>query len=315
MTRVLGVDSGGTKTIAAVAGRDGTVTEVRRCGSLDPVSVPDWPLRLQALAQSMGEARHSLAATVLGLPYHTEIAEVSAEQTRVAAALFPGRTLVDNDVRIAFDGAFAGGAGALILAGTGSMAWASLGGPDDAHERSGGWGDLFGDEGSAYWIGREALADVARELDGRLPPSGFSAGLLQAIGVGPEELLDWCYAQDHRRAAIADLARQVAVLAGTGDGRSLAILRRAGDELADTLLAAWRKAAGERPLRWSYAGGVTTNRYVLTRIAERVGCAPQPCCLPPVGGALLRAARLAGWQVTGLWVDQVALTLQQAMEV
>ncbi len=313
MTAVLGVDSGGTKTIAAVAGRDGRVLGVVRSDSLDPVSVPGWPLRLQALAEAMGEARHSLAATVLGLPYHTEIAEVSAEQARVAAAVFPGRTLVDNDVRIAFDGAFAGGAGGLILAGTGSMAWASLGGPGDAHERSGGWGDLFGDEGSAYWIGREALADTARELDGRLPVTGFSAGLLGGIGVGPDGLLDWCYAQDHRRSAVADLARHVALMAAAGDMLALGILNRAGDELAATLLAAWRKAAGQRPLRWSYAGGVTTNRQVLARIAQRVGCDPQPCRLPPVGGALLRAARLAGWQVDEAWVDQVALTLPLAM--
>ncbi len=314
MTRVLGVDSGGTKTLAAVAQRDGTVTDVRRGGSLDPVSVSDWPVRLQALIEALGEAGHGLAATVLGLSYHTEIAEISAEQDRVAAALLPGNTLVDNDVRIAFDGAFAGEAGGLILAGTGSMAWASLGGPQDSHERAGGWGDLFGDEGSAYWIGREALADAARELDGRRPASGFSAGLLAAIGVGPESLLDWCYAQDHRRSAIADLARNVAALAEAGDPLAQRILHRAGDELAETLLAAWRKAAGARPLRWSYAGGVTTNQQVLARIAERVGCAPQPCRLPPVGGALLRAARLAKWEVTEAWVDQVALTLPQAME-
>ncbi len=314
MTCVLGVDSGGTKTVAALARRDGTVVRVLRCGSLDPVSVPDWPARLQALGSEVASLGHGLEAAVLGLPYHTEIVAVSAEQSRVAALVFPGKTLVDNDVRIAFDGAFAGGAGGLILAGTGSMAWASLGGPGDPHERSGGWGDLFGDEGSAYWIGREALADVARELDGRLPASGFSAGLLAAIGVGPEGLLDWCYAQEHRRSAIADLARHVAGMASAGNGRALGILHRAGDELADTLLAAWRKAADKRPLRWSYAGGVTTNARVLDRIAARVGSAPQPCRLPPVGGALLRAARLAGWEVTEAWVEQVALTLTKAME-
>jgi N-acetylglucosamine kinase len=250
---------------------------------------------------------------VLGLPYHGEIAALSAEQDRIVAEMLPAACVVDNDVRIAFDGAFAGGPGALILAGTGSMAWASLGGPDDPHVRSGGWGDIFGDEGSAYWIGREALADTAREIDGRLPSSGFSTQVLAALGVGPEGLLAWCYAQDQRRSAIADLARQVADLAASGDAVALRILHRAGDELAAALQAAWAAAAGSRPLVWSYAGGVTTNPQVLARIAAQVDCAPAPCRLPPVGGAVLRAARLAGWDVTQAWITRIARTLDLAM--
>jgi N-acetylglucosamine kinase len=312
MTVILGVDSGGTKTLAALARPDGRVTRLVRAASLDPVAVPDWAERLRALVAGLDLGPKDLAAAALGLSYHGEIDALSAEQDRLVAGILPGRVVVDNDVRIAFDGAFAGGAGGLILAGTGSMAWASLGGPGDPHTRSGGWGDIFGDEGSAYWIGREALADTAREIDGRLPASGFSAQVLAALGVGPDGLLAWCYAQDQRRSAIADLARQVADLAAAGDGVALRILERAGDELAAALRAAWVRAAGTRPLVWSYAGGVTTNPVVLARIAARVGCAPVPCRLPPVGGALLRAARLAGWPVTEAWVAEVARSLAEA---
>lgn len=311
MDVVLGVDSGGTKTMAALVSRGGDVLRIRRSGSLDPLAVPGWADDLRALVEDLGS--DAPAAAVLGLSYHGEIAGISAEQDRVAAELLPCPVVVDNDVRLAFDGAFAGGAGGLILAGTGSMAWASLGGPQDPHERSGGWGDIFGDEGSAYWIGREALAETSRELDGRLAASGFSAAILQALGVGPEGLLDWCYAQDHRRSAIAGLARRVAERAASGDAVALGILTRAGDALAETLLAAWRKAAGGRPLRWSYAGGVMANPLILARIAERVGVAPQPCRLPPVGGAVLRAARLAGWEITEAWVDRLAASLTAAL--
>lgn len=313
MDVVLGVDSGGTKTLAALATRDGAVTRIRRSGSLDPLAVPGWADDLRALVEDM--SRDALSGAALGLSYHGEIAGISAEQDQTASALLPCPVVVDNDVRIAFDGAFAGGAGGLILAGTGSMAWASLGGPQDRHERSGGWGDIFGDEGSAYWIGREALTETSRELDGRLPASGFSAAILQALGVGPEGLLDWCYAQDHRRSAIAGLARRVAERAAAGDAVALGILNRAGDALAETLLAAWRKAAGDLPLRWSHAGGVMANPQVVARIALRVGVAPQPCRLPPVGGALLRAARLAGWEVTEDWVDRLAANLAAALAV
>ena len=111
--------------------------------------------------------------------------------------------MVVNDVRVAFDGAFACGPGALILSGTGSMAWASLGRPNSPHVRVGGWGDLFGDEGSGYWIGREALTLVSRHLDGRASVPAFAEGLLAAIGVTAEHLLDWCNGQPNRRAGLS----------------------------------------------------------------------------------------------------------------
>jgi N-acetylglucosamine kinase len=133
--------------------------------------------------------------------------------------------------------------------------------------------------------------------------------LLEAHGIRPDELISWCYALTSRRSAIADLARAVAALGAEGDPVAIEILHRAGDELAETLLAAWRKAAGDRPMRWSYAGGVTTNPQILTRIEARVGCAPEPCRLPPVGGALLRAAQAAHWTITEDWLRQIDRTL------
>ena len=310
MSLILGLDGGGTKTLAAVARRDGTVIGLIRGEGLDPIAAPDWRERLRALIDRLGHEPRDLVAAVLGLPFHGETPEHSAEQERVAADLLPtGAVVVDNDVRIAFDGALAGKAGALILAGTGSMAWASLNGPGDPHLRAGGWGDIFGDEGSAYWIGRESLAQAAREIDGRAPVSRFSKRLLETHGIGPDGLIGWCYGLANRRSAIADLARQVSELGAEGDPTAIQILQRAGDELAETLLAAWRKAAGERPMRWSYAGGVTANLRVLARIAARVGCAPEPSRLPPVGGALLRAAQEARWTITEDWLRQIDRTL------
>ena len=78
-----------------------------------------------------------------------------------------------NDVEAAFVGAFAGRPGVLLLAGTGSMAWGSDG---TRQVRTGGWGEGFGDEGSAYWIGRRALGLASQALDGGTPtPTSRSA--------------------------------------------------------------------------------------------------------------------------------------------
>ena len=82
-----------------------------------------------------------------------------------------------------------------LVAGTGSVAYGRNAAGKTA--RAGGWGYLAGDEGSAYWIGREALAALALALDGRGPPTALLTMLLrsgvQAIGrsgrigpIGPE---------------------------------------------------------------------------------------------------------------------------------
>ncbi len=179
MDRVLGIDGGGTKTDVALVDRSGRVLSRMRTEGLDPTGETDWEAVLDGLAADLGP----VGSVVLGLPYHGEIAEVSQKQAQVAARVFGAGARVLNDVEVAFDGALAGEEGVLILAGTGSMAWAR--GPLGMH-RVGGWGDLFGDEGSAFWIGREALGRASQALDGRRGDRGFATALLARIGVAPE---------------------------------------------------------------------------------------------------------------------------------
>ena len=307
MSAVLGLDSGGTKTVLALADRDGQVTLLRHGPGLDPSTGNDWAGDLKILLASDGKG---LDAAVLGLPFHDEVERYSREQSATAQALIPGKTLVQNDVRIAFDGALAGWAGVLALAGTGSMAWASLNGPDDPHIRVGGWGDAFGDEGSAYWIGREALAIVSRHLDGRLSAPEFSGGLLSAAGIKPEELIGWCYGLENRRMEFAKLAFTVSALAEAGDPAAEHLLQAAADHLAAHIAAAWAQTGEATPLAWSYAGGVLSSDLVRRYIAARIGSDPVPPCLPPIGGALLRAAALAGWATDAAWIDRLSQSLR-----
>lgn len=307
MSLVLGLDSGGTKTVLALADRSGEVTVLRHGPGLDPSTGRDWAEDLKALLATDGQG---LEGAVLGLPFHDEVERYSREQTAVASTLIPGRTLVQNDVRIAFDGALAGRAGALALAGTGSMAWASLNGPDDAHIRVGGWGDAFGDEGSAFWIGREALAIVSRHLDGRISAPDFCDAILGAIGVGPEALLGWCYAVENRRVEFARLAVTVSALADRGEPSARALLQAAADQLAAQVMAAWKQTRTAAPLLWSYAGGVLSSEPMRRLMAEKLGSDPVPPRLPPVGGALLRAAALAGWATDEAWTDRLSESLR-----
>lgn len=308
---VLGVDSGGTKTVAALVTPDASIASLWRLPSLDPTADGDWTSDIAALADTVGDA--NLQASAFGLPFHGEVDAFTEAQIAAVRLHFSQNPIVENDVRIAFDGAFACGAGALILAGTGSMAWASLGEADSPHIRIGGWGDIFGDEGSAYWLGREALTLLSRHVDGREAVPAFAKGMFTAMGIRQDQLMAWCYGLASRRSGIAGLARHVTSLASGGDEVAGRLLARAAAELSEQLSVAWRRCGGVAPIRWSYAGGVFNAAAILDQMTLRLGTSPSSPRLPPVGGAALRAARLAGWAVDDAWADRLGTALRTAL--
>lgn len=306
---VLGLDSGGSKTLVAVADRQGRLLHVERAAGLDPIANPQWPAQLHALMQVPGKL--PLAAAVLGLPLHGELAECSIAQRDAAQQALSCPVTVENDVRIAFDGAFAGqGAGVLILAGTGSMAWASRNEPGAEQVRVGGWGDVFGDEGSAYWIGCQALILASRSLDGRAPQPRLTQALLDHLGLAAGQLADWVYGLANRRADIAALAECVSAWALAGDPAARAVLDEAAAHLAEHIEAAWRRMGLSSPATWSYAGGVFANPLMIDGIRHRIGTAACTPRLPPIGGALWRAAQNAGWNPDRHWIEQLSLNLR-----
>ncbi len=288
MDRLIGLDSGGSKTEAVVINRAGRVLARARAEGLDPMAADGWQARLGLLAAELGP----VAGAVLGLPCHGEIVAVSALQRAVVAELFGPQAVVMNDVAVAFSGALAGEDGVLVLSGTGSMAWAR--GPLGTH-RVGGWGHLFGDEGSAHWIGRSALALVSQHLDGRKPPSGFAHGLLRELGVAAEELLGWTYGQN-TRAGVASVAALVSRLADAGSVEAIGLMHDAAGHLALAGRTAGRLAGLEAALRWSFAGGVMQDATVMAGLTSALG-PPMPPVLRPVGGAALAAAKAARWDI------------------
>ncbi len=268
---VLGLDGGGSKTVVALANRDGAVTALHHGPGLDPFGNPQWRRDLAALVEAIGTGGGDLRRAVLGLSCHAEMKDVSDAQREAARRLFDVGVDVLNDVHVAFEGALAGRAGVLSLAGTGSMAWAGDG--RGLHRRTGGWGDLIGDEGSGYWIGREALSDITRTIDGRSDHAAFARSLLEQIGVDQHGLLAWVYGLPHRRSGIAALAVMVDGLADAGDPTAARLMARAADELSRQVRAAWRLIGSPEPLIWSYAGQRVHERFDHARHGRSAGSA------------------------------------------
>jgi glucosamine kinase len=231
----------------------------------------------------------------------------------VIAAAFgkvPQRVL--NDVDAAQIGAFGGGAGILILSGTGSMAWAR-----DAAGRSyrvGGWGETIGDEGSSHWIGRRVLGLVSQSIDGRAAPTPLADAVfehLQLDRTDPVNALEgWVSRLKSLRSGIAALAPIADRLAAAGDAGAVAILDQAAEELVRHVRTIARLAG--LPLAWSYAGGTFSSRVLREAVAARIGSPPRLPLLPPIGGALLAAAQHLDWQTHPPWIERLAASIQAA---
>ena len=118
------------------------------------------------------------------------------------------RVRVISDAEAAWRAALGDGAGVLILAGTGSIALGRT--ARGRWARAGGLGPLLGDEGSAFWLGREWLR-----------ASGRNARTLRAVAISADPV-----------ARIAAHARAVVAHARRGDRTALRIVHAAQDHLA-----------------------------------------------------------------------------------
>src|SRR6185437_713958 len=124
-------------------------------------------------------------------------------------------TIVTHDAMIALAGAVAGGSGIVTIAGTGSIAFGKNARGETA--RAGGWGYVFGDEGGAFDIVRQALRAILREHEGWGPRTALMPALLEATHTpDANELLHRFYTPDWPRHRVAELAQVVDQIAGDG---------------------------------------------------------------------------------------------------
>lgn len=151
-----------------------------------------------------------------------------------------GRTplLIMSDIELAHAMAFDGGVGIVLNAGTGSIAFGCNAKGQTA--RAGGLGPLLGDDGSAFWIGREYIRRVESKT------KSFSA--LRALAVN-----------DNPVAAIAARARAAMKAARRGGEAKKIIL-----EAKEALLALVRDVqkqlgGGNYPL--ALRGGLFDDKY------------------------------------------------------
>ena len=157
----LGVDGGGTKTAYAVIDAGGRVRAQHVGPSVSHLVagfaqteqvLSDGIQAVLAMAQlTPGDLTYSF----LGLPaYGEDTATLDRLNALPATLLKSGRYRCDSDMVCSWAGSLACADGISVIAGTGSMAYGEY---EGRTARCGGWGEIIGDEGSAYWIAREGM--------------------------------------------------------------------------------------------------------------------------------------------------------------
>ena len=239
----LGVDGGGSKTAFIVLDDTGRVlathTEGPACYfeiGLDAMRLMlargiDAVLRTAALSPS------SVTFAFLGLPAYGEDSRLLPTLDSAASPILaPSRYRCGNDALCGWAGALAGEDGINVIAGTGSMAYGEFAGRT---ARAGGWGELFSDEGSAYWVAREGLRLFARMSDGRAPRGFLREAVRRHFALQSD--LDLCAAiygtSAAARSKIAELSVLMAEVAAAGDTDVRAIFAQGADELAQLVHA------------------------------------------------------------------------------
>ena len=168
----VGVDGGGTKTgIMAATKTDGERGAELTAGCSYQMLGVDGATKMiadgvKSSLQKVGAQITDCAGVCIGLPCYGEDArQDEAMRDSLRKALAPAPLHIVNDVEVGWAGALECQPGIHIVAGTGSIAFAK---DESGHAaRSGGWNEFFGDEGSCYWIGKEAMSLFTKEADGR----------------------------------------------------------------------------------------------------------------------------------------------------
>ena len=160
------------------------------------------------------------------------------------------RVVVRADGETALHGAFAGGPGILLIAGTGSVGWGR--GEDGRVEHCGGWGMTLGDEGSGFGLARAALVAALRGHDGRGPATSLLPTFLREMGVhSAHDVPPWVGRAS--KSEVAALAVHV-VRAAESDEVARRVVREAAVGLAEHA-----GALTERLSPWTRTPGVVLH--------------------------------------------------------
>jgi N-acetylglucosamine kinase-like BadF-type ATPase len=297
-----GIDGGGTRSRLAITDREGRVLARAEAGSANIFSTPKEAVfdairsLLDSGLKAAGLRREDLGAGCVGSAGLGREKEQKIFRDFFGSLLGAVPVKVCGDGEILLCGGLEGLEGYCLIAGTGSLA---LGRSREGRLiRAGGLGYMLGDEGSAAWIGKTAIARILRGLEGRDLPGAMLGAVLEKTGLSQSEDLVRYVHIDADKARVASLAPVVTAAARAGDPLALDILRRGAAELALLVQSVLERSPWIENQTLVLAGGVIEHDEIVTeklretlaagfprlKITEARGSALEGACLLAASG-------------------------------
>lgn len=240
---VLGIEGGGTQTSWALF-QNGRLIRQGKAGSGNTLLLSDAQLAALFSAVRAGAGRRVEA---IGGAFAGCI--IPREKNRVARALqktWPQarRIVVGGDSESALAGCHGEEDGICVIAGTGSNVIAQKNGK---LHKAGGWGHLFSDHGSGYFLARRGLELAYEYFDKTTHVNALGREFLRATSQnGMEEMVPWVLGHASKNE-VAALAPCVFAAARKGDPTARQVLHEGASELARRVGYLIRRLGLRRP--------------------------------------------------------------------
>ena len=285
-TYYIGIDGGGTKTKFDLFDSD-----KNSIASITMPTIHPAQASFKEVVSVLTDAKEKLLANINDSDYVLKVGAglggygINADYRKKLedefSAVFDEFKLY-SDAYAAMLGALAGEDGILMIAGTGSIALAKVG---DETFRCGGFGYRYGDEGSAYSIGKALISMALKEADGRSDKSIISdlvADYFDNIGV------NMIATSDFSRDKIAGLAAAASKYVENSESVR-DIFFAAANEISLHIKAIGKNFESGKRIRLSYIGGVFKSEYILECIREmNRGIELVAPIYPPEKGSILQ---------------------------
>ncbi len=298
MKTYIGVDGGGTKTAFALANETGEIlVQIERTGcSYLEIGVPQVvSLLKEGIEECLNRVQlESCDSICIGLPCFGEnlmVDELLRKQLK--NALPASNVMLVNDAVVGWAGSLGGKEGIHLVAGTGSLAIGK--GIKDHFARSGGWNEFFSDEGSCYWVAKEAMRLFSKQADGRLEKGPLYYLVKEKYQLKNDfEFIDHVLSMSVYRDQVASFQKIALQAADANDVSVQNLYEKAAEELAEMAVSVKNQLSwSQERVPVSYYGGLFhAKKWVLPKLKH---CLQQHGCTlhEPIGTAVEGAVLMA----------------------